>query len=268
MLSGGAVAALTALSGCSGLTPFVGQRTEETRTVPVEDATAVDVGVDVGDVTLRGTDRDDVQVRLVKQASSVTVDLSKLQLRVERAGDELRFLSEWTGGDSLFGGAPSLDLDVAIPRSFAVASIETAVGDIEATDATGDVTAQSRVGDVHLHRVDGAVTASSRTGDVTVREPGRLDGADTRTGDVTVDVPAIEGDTLLESRTGDVEAALAPDLDAELTARTDTGDVSVSGVGLTAGARRETLVTGTLGDGGPALTAETTTGDVTVTSLD
>ena len=74
--------------------------------------------------------------------------------------------------------------------------------------------------------------------------------------------------TRIASRTGDVEAALGSDLDADLSAQTEVGDVSTQGLDLADGAQGETLVTGTLGDGGPALTLETETGDVVLTALD
>lgn len=268
LLAGGAVAALTSLAGCSGLTPFVGKREEEIRTVPIEDANALTVTADLGDVTVRATDRNDVRARLVKQASSVTADISKLRFRVKRAGSELRLRSEWTGGDSLLGGTPSMDVELDVPRSLAVPRAETAVGDVTVTDVAGDTAAQSRTGDVRVERVDGAVMASSRTGDVHVRDPSVLGGANTRTGDVVVDIPAIDGETRITSRTGDVEAALSTDLDADLTAQSEVGDVSAQGLDLADDVRSETLVTGTLGDGGAALTLETETGDVVLTALD
>jgi hypothetical protein len=72
----------------------------------------------------------------------------------------------------------------------------------------------------------------------------------------------------VETDTGDVSLALSPDVDAELAARTDTGDVTVEGLSLSDATRGEALVTGVLGDGTRSLTAVADTGDVTVTALD
>jgi hypothetical protein len=267
-LAGGATALLASLAGCSAATPFVGKRTERTETVSVGDAERLSVRVAVGDVTLRAADRDDLDVRVVKQSSAVTADLSELAFLAERDGGDLVLRSEWRGDERLLGGRPSMDLDVALPRSFPVDRVEAAVGDVTLDGVAGDVDAESETGDVRARRVAGSVRAVTSTGDVVVDAPERLRDVRTETGDVAVDVPALDGDTAVRAETGDVEAALAPDLDADLRARTDTGDVSVTGLSLADATREERVVVGTLGDGGPALDLETETGDVTVTALD
>ncbi|WP_313692542.1 DUF4097 family beta strand repeat-containing protein [Halorarum halobium] len=267
LLAGGAAAALTSLAGCTGLTPFVGTREEETRTVALEDAESLAVVGQVGDVTLRAADRSDVRVHTVKQSSSVTADVSKLSLAVERADGRLVLRTEWSGGGDLFGGRPSMSLDVRVPRSLAVARAATNVGDLRVTDAAGDLDATTDVGDVTIDGVSGTVTGESSTGDVEIRSPDVLGDVRTETGDLTVDAPALAGDTRIESETGDVDLAVADSVGAELSVRTETGDVSVSGLELSDSTRAEHVVTGTLGDGGPSLTVRTETGDVSVTAM-
>ena len=93
------------------------------------------------------------------------------------------------------------------------------------------------------------------------------DGPNVTTGSIGVDVPALDGDVDVEATTGSVDAALAPDLDAELRASTSTGDITIESPGLDAERRDENLVVGTLGEGGPGLDVETTTGSVTLERL-
>jgi hypothetical protein len=267
-LAGGAAALLASLAGCSGATPFVGKRTERTETVSVGDAERLSVRSAVGDVTLRATDRDDLDVHVVKQSSAVTADLSDLSFLVERDGGDLVLRSEWRGDGRLLGGRPSMDLDVALPRSFPVGLVESAVGDVTLDGVAGDVDVESETGDVRARGVAGSVRAVTSTGDVQVDAPERLRDVRTETGDVTVDVPALDGDTVVRAETGDVDAAVAPDLDADLRARTDTGDVSVTGLSLSDATREERVVVGTLGAGGPTLEFGTQTGDVTITTTD
>jgi len=265
-LLGGVGAALVAgLAGCTGATPFVGKRLEDDRTVPIEDAAALAVEARIGDVTVRGEERDDVAVHTVKQSSSVGGDLSKLDLAVEREGDRLTLASRYTGESSLLGGTPSMDLTVRVPRSLRVAEIDASVGDVRVEDVTGDLGVDSSVGDVTIRNVEGAVTAEASTGDVRIEGASAVGDVRADVGDLDLAVSAIDGDTTFRTSTGDVDAALSPELDADLAAETSVGDVTVEGLSLGDGTRTESSVSGTLGDGGPTLRVETSTGDIRLT---
>lgn len=284
-LAGGAAAALTSVAGCASTTPFVGQRLEESETVPVEDAETVAITTETGSVTVRTADREDVHVDVVKQSSSVTADVTDLEFRTERRDGRLRLFSEWTGGDPLFGSRPSMDLDVTVPSTLPVESVETETGAVdvagtagelsvttntgalEVRDVAGDVDASATTGAIELRGVDGTATATASTGAVEIHDVGRLGDVETTTGSIDVDVPALDGDVSVEATTGSVDAALAPDLDAELRVSTTTGGITVEGVGFEADRREEDLAAGTLGEGGPRLDVETTTGAVTLHRL-
>jgi DUF4097 and DUF4098 domain-containing protein YvlB len=284
-LAGGAAAALTSTAGCTGLTPFVGQRIESTESVSVDDVDVVAVETSRGSVTVRTADREDVHIDIVKQSSSVTADVTDLQFRTERQDGRLRLFSEYTGREPLFGGRPSMDLDVVLPESVALEAVDTATGSIDIADTTGDlsvtastgsvgvravdgdVEAETSTGSIDLQDVDGTAAASATTGSVDVRNPARLGDVTTTTGSIDVEVPAMDGDVSVEATTGSVTAALASDLDAELEVTTTTGSISVGNVGLEGGRRGDDRVTGTLGDGGPRLTVETSNGSVTLERL-
>ncbi|MEF8780234.1 MAG: DUF4097 family beta strand repeat-containing protein [Haloferacaceae archaeon] len=269
LLSGGAAAALASLAGCTGMTPFVGKREEGSRTVSIDDADALAVDVDVGELTLRPADRGDVRIDYVRQASSVTADIGDLELRTERRDGRLVLASEWTGEDTLFGGQPSLDLDVEIPRSLPVERIAGSVGSIDVRDVAGDLAVETSTGSVTAAGVDGTVTVSTSTGSVDVRDPGALGDVSASTGSIDVEVPAIDGDTSVTAETGSIDVALASDLDLELRVRTGTGsvDVDLDGLPDADGVGSDPTVAATLGDGGPTLTVETDTGSVTVSRL-
>jgi DUF4097 and DUF4098 domain-containing protein YvlB len=267
LLAGGAAAAVTALAGCSGLTPFVGKRVEETRQLALDGATALSVETDVGDVTVRGDDREDVRARIVKESSTADADVSKLRLRVERSDGTLRLRSEWTGGDVQFGSRPAMNLVLQVPRSLTVESARVDTGSATLRDLDADATVIADTGDVTVERVDGTVSAETETGSVTVRRPGTISSVRAETGDVDVDVPALSDDASVTTATGSATVSVAPDIDAELIALVDTGDVDVDGLTLDDVNRSEASVRGTLGDGGPELRVESDTGDVTVDAL-
>lgn len=268
LLAGGSVAVLGSIAGCSAMTPFVGTRLEETRTISTTDVNRLTARTALGDLTVSGTDRNDVRARVVKQSSSARTDLSKLQFVAERVDDELLLRSEWTGEPQTFDSRPSMDIELAMPRSLRVDQLATNTGDVEVSDVSGDSTVRSDTGDLTVERADGLIHASSQTGDVRIRSPAGIDAVRCETGDVHVDVPAIDGPTEITSSVGDIAAALGPELDAELTARTETGSISTEEFDVQddqyAGAR----VDGTLGGGGPSLTIETDTGDVELSRLD
>lgn len=267
LLGAGATGLLAAIAGCSSLTPFVGKRIEDERTVAADDGDAVTVGTDVGDVTVQTAAREDVAIEAVKQSSSATADLSELELSTERTDGRLRVQGEWNGESSTVGGQPSMDLTVVVPESVTVDRVATDVGDVEVRDVTGDLTVEAGTGDVTVERVDGRVDARTSTGDVTLRSIGVLGTVRTGTGDADVEVPAVEGDTTVRSEVGDLTARLAPDLDVDLVARSNVGDVSVGNLSLRTDRATEREVVGTLGDGGPTLTLATGTGDVSVRAL-
>lgn len=271
LLSGGAVSALAALAGCSATTPFVGVRRTETRRIEPRDATTLRIAGDVGDVTVRGEDRDDVRADIVKQSSSVRGDVSDLELVTERTDDTLRLRSEGHDSPPLLGSPPSLDMDLVVPRSLRVAAITTTTGDVDVADVGGDLRADTNTGDVTAARVTGTVTAEANTGDITVRDPDALGDVGTNTGDVSADAPAIDGATAVTANTGDIDVFVADSLDADVQAETDTGDISVADVSLSEVTREDEVsggtLSGTLGDGGPRLRLEASTGDISIQPL-
>ena len=267
LLGGIGAAALAGLAGCTGATPFVGKRIEEDRTIAIEDASALAVDARAGDVTVRGEDREDVAVDIVKQSSSVGGDLSKLDMAVEREDGRLTLAARYTGDSSLLGGTPTMDLTVRLPRSLRVAEIAASVGDVRVEDVAGDLAVDSSTGDVTIKGVDGTVTAEASTGDVRVDGASAVGDVSADVGDLDLAVSVIDGDTMVETSTGDIDAALSPDLDAELVVESNVGDVTVEGLSLEGGTQTESSASGTLGEGGPTLRVETSTGDVSLSTL-
>ena len=258
---------MAGLAGCTGATPFLGKRLEDDRTIATEGATSLAVDARVGDVTVRGEDRDDVDVEMRKQSSSVGGDLSKLDLAVERGDGRLTLATRYTGDDSLLGGTPTMDLAIRVPRSLRVADVAASVGNVTVEDVPGDLAVDASVGDVTIENVDGTVTVEASTGDVNVEGVSAVGDVRADVGDLVLAVPAIDDDTTFDTSTGDVDAAISPDLDAELEAETSVGDVTVEGLSLQDGERTGSSASGTLGDGGPALQVETDTGDVHLSAL-
>lgn len=285
VLGGGAAAALTAIAGCVGATPFVGQRLEDSETLPADDVDRVSIETRSGGVTVRPSDREDIHVDIVKQSSSVTADVSDLAFRTERDDGHLRMFPEWTGRDPIFGDVPGMELHVTLPPHVAVERIDGSVGSVDVAGTTGDLTISTSTGSIDVRDVDGDVNASSSTGgidvanvtgtasasattgSVTVRDPGRLGDVSTSTGSIDVQVPALDDDVRVQATTGSVTAALAADLDADLHVTTSTGSIAVEDLDVHSEIGDSDVLVGTLNDGGQSLRIETSTGSVRLERL-
>lgn len=286
LLSGGLTAALASLAGCSSTTPFVGRRIETTAQFPTDDIDTLAVQTSQGDITIRTADRDTIHADVIKQSSAVSADLDELTLQDIRDDRRLKLASQWDGDSSLFGSDPALNLDLRVPEPVGVEQAETSVGSVDVEGTTGDLAVDTSTGSATVRDVDGAVevststgsidvrtvsgpvAASASTGTVTVRDPGAIDSISTSTGSVNTDIPAIVGDTQIETSTGSVTARIAPSVDAELTLTSSTGGITVDGVALQDEQREDNEQTGRLGDGGPSLTISTSTGGIAVEPLE
>lgn len=286
LLSGGLTAALASLAGCSSTTPFVGRRIETTAQFPTDDIDTLAVQTSQGDITIRTADRDTIHADVIKQSSAVSADLDELTLQDIRDDRRLKLASQWDGDSSLFGSDPALNLDLRVPEPVGVEQAETSVGSVDVEGTTGDLAVDTSTGSATVRDVDGAVevststgsidvrtvsgpvAASASTGTVTVRDPGAIDSISTSTGSVNTDIPAIVGDTQIETSTGSVTARIAPSVDAELTLTSSTGGITVDGVALQDEHREDNERTGRLGDGGPSLTISTSTGGIAVEPLE
>ncbi|WP_135534958.1 DUF4097 family beta strand repeat-containing protein [Halostella pelagica] len=282
VLAGGASAMIAGIAGC-----LFGERTAEetvSRSVDIRDANGASIVGNLGNVVVRGEDRDDIGVEGIKRATDEDA-IDEVSISVDRSGDTIDISVEGnqdSGG--LLSVPPLIDLTVTVPEDFRVTRAEADTGDInvenvsgptnvtgdtadvDVSDVTGDVTARTDTGDQRIDSVDGVVTASADTGDVTVREAA-VDEVTVDTGDVTADVRALDGDARIKTDTGDVDLTLPSSLDARIEVTVDTGDIKFWGSdgGTT---EAENSYETTLGEGAHTFSVETDTGDVTVNVVD
>jgi DUF4097 and DUF4098 domain-containing protein YvlB len=144
----------------------------------------------------------------------------------------------------------SVDFIVQVPRStrYVFEKIASMSGDVRVEGVTGAVHATAMSGDVRVGVVDGTVEATAMSGDVEV-DIDRLEGS---------------GDLTFTSMSGNVELRLPSDVDAEVSIRTVSGDITTDfpievheqkyGSGQWASGR--------LGDGSRRLSAKSMSGDV------
>ncbi len=260
LLAGAGASLLAGLAGCSGLTPFVGKR--EAYTERYDPADALEVECETGEVRVRAADRNDIEVGVVEESSSLNANLEALTLETERADGTLTLRTVYTGDTGPLSGRPSMDLDVTVPTDTAVRKAQTTTGRVDVRGTTGDLAVDVETGSIDVRNVSGTVNAASETGSIEIRGSDALGDVTTETGSIDADVNGLDGDTGVSAETGSVSLALAASLDAELDVRVETGTIDVAGLDLQNRSRSGGRLTGTLGEGGPTLRVDSETGRV------
>lgn len=260
-------AGLTA--GLAGCTSVNGGGRDETRTeqrsYDIDENTALRVSNPNGRVTVEGDDGDELAVDIeVRGASTDAVE--SVTVTDDRADGTLRLETEYEDRsilDSLLGRQrASVLLTIRCPAAVSVELVETTNGEIDVRDVAGDPTFDSTNGDVTARNVDGSVSLSTTNGSVLARGIEGFAGAETTNGSIEVDVPAIDGDTVIESTNGRIDAALGSALDADLSASTTNGTVTLHDLDFDALEHSGTSANGSLGDGTHELIVETTNGSI------
>jgi len=282
---GGSVALLASLAGCSGGDAVVvGKRDESSATYDLQSGT-VRVNAESGDVTLRPGEGDQVRVNTTKSGSIfASLDATTVSSRLE--GDAV-VVETTTEAGGWFSPHPDVSVDVDVPAGVSVESltvengdavvdgvpvqsemtVESGNGDAVVRGVESDVAAETVNGNATVESVDGFASARSENGDATVRECAGVDGARTHNGDATAEVTALRADATIRSHNGDVDAYLAPDLDARVIAQTENGDVELADAPLSPETDTEEYVEGTMGEGTHELHLRTHNGDVNVSRL-
>lgn len=284
-LLAGSAGGLASLAGCVGGNGGIvaGKRDESTSTYDLDDGT-LRVDAEYGNVTVR-EGSDSVRVQIVK-SGSLLANLSAVKASSERDGDTVVVRSRAEGDGWFLASMPKVEIEVDVPSGVVVESmslqngnahvegvgvadgttIETRNGNAIARRVAGDLAVETENGNAEAEDVSGFVGVRSENGNVTISGCDGVDGAVTANGNVDVDVTAIREDTTIRSRNGNVDARLARDLDAQVTARTENGNVNVDG-GLPIDAKGRTYAEGTLGEGTSDLRLGTTNGNVSLSWL-
>lgn len=260
------LAGMTALAGCLSTSGFSLGAPRRERFEERFDPTTVDhveVANVVGDVTIRGADRDDVLVTVVKRSQAGQTGLDAIDVRAEIADAVLSVEVDFSSTRVLTPDGQSADVRITVPHGRSgprIRSLETDVGTISLDGTRGNTVAKTDLGDVLATDVDGYLTLETELGDVDATGVRGLDRAVTELGDVTADLYAARGDVAIRTDLGSVVLGVAADLDLDVLAKCE-GAVT-SDLELTALERAADRVAGRLNAGGPQLLVSSDLGDV------
>lgn len=255
LMAGVAGGLTTALGGCLSRAALSGgteRRTDERR-YAVDPGTVLSVDNRNGEVIVEGYDGDEVRVDIEIEAPSKEA-VSAVSVEAERSDGDLRLV---TSAEYSFPDRASVSLSIECPTSVSVDEIGTSNGPVEVTGVAGDPDLESTNGHLTARGIRGTVSLSTSNGGITARRIGGIAGATTSNGSIEIEVPAVDRDVAIRTENGSIDAALATDLDAAVTASTTNGSVEIHGLDLADAEIADDRVAGTLGGGTHDLTLAT-----------
>jgi DUF4097 and DUF4098 domain-containing protein YvlB len=174
-----------------------------------------------GSLRVRATDRADtvVEVRPGNPGSSADIQAAE-QTRVDFSDGELRISSPRRTRLHLFGGMPSVDIDVRLPTGSRV-EVSSTAGGVDCEGRLGDVRVETKYGDIHIERT-ASLHARTTAGDISVTAVDGVGNAGTAYGGIRIREAG--GDLRLDSACGDIDVDRAF---GSVSASTKYGEVRV-----------------------------------------
>lgn len=215
-----------------------------------------------GSVSVRGADGSTAEIA-IEICGPTKSSVEGVSVRSDRSDGQLALVTEYTDPGP---ERASVDLRISYPKDSPVGRLRTDNGPITVQNAAGDPELKSHNGRLSVNNVDGTVALSTNNGSITARNVGSVGHATTSNGSIDIDVPSVSGDVTVRTTNGAIDAALALDLDATVTASTNRTPVQLHGLDLSTG-DNPTTVSGTLGTGTHTLAFETTNGTIDLRRL-
>lgn len=218
-----------------------GDTTTITKTYPLDGDATFAVHVMNGNVTVSGSDGDEAEVKIVKRGGSAE-QRSNARVMLAQTDEGLTFI-----GAPASGGV-EVSYEVRVPRALHAVEIDTDNGDVKISGFDGAVVANVKKGDAEFRDVTGAVKSNVIKGETRV----------------VYERAEREGPQEFSVIKGNIEAKLAEDTDADISATTTTGDISADDSFGLAVEKRPVgrALSGKLGDGGQTLRFKVTSGDI------
>ncbi len=215
------------------------------QTYPVASAATVSLENVNGDVSIDVWDRDEVQVRAVKRASSPEL-LEKLKIDVTATDASVRIETDYERTNE--HGSRSVDYTLTVPRNARIDDVELVNGNLTVTGVAGGVDADCVNGEIVVRDVSGGIELESVNGSIECSTGSYL------------------GDSVsLAAVNGTIDLYLAPGANADVTAETVNGTISNDlGFEVRKGKYVGANMNGTIGGGGTLVELETVNGAIAV----
>lgn len=203
-------------------------RTWESQPLEVRAGDRLVVSNDTGKIDLLPSEDGQLGLRVTIHAPSggpAREAADRIQLEPRRSGSEITVAAPDTGFDRLV----SYDLEIMAPPGLDT-SVANALGEVAARDLQSNLEITGG-GRIVLQRVAGNLTVRNQSGSIEITEPGGDVTASAGLGTIIVTASRpLSGSYKLDCDSGRIEFELPAESDLALSAATDLGRVSVSGL--------------------------------------
>jgi Putative adhesin len=266
------VIGIVGLFTVSGSIFSIGKNVEinERETISPEDIKEMKVSVDVGEVRIKESESDEIDIHFHGSVPKQIKD--QLKFKVEEHSSSVEVIVSQS--KKFFVQIPFITsdiyseriLDISLPKSLLdKLEVKADVGDldIEGIDTT-QLTAHSDVGDISINKVRGALNVVSNVGDIKLEKVNGKTNAHTDSGEVDISFDEMTDDLNLSSDVGDINVTFAkiPE-NIAFDLRSDVGEVSITGIEGFENTSSGSVMT-QIGNEGPLLEAKTDVGDITI----
>ncbi len=191
------------------------------KTFSVQPGGKIVIDADAGDVSIVGTDKQEVAIRVVAHGSEANLNRYKVDFSQE--GNTVRVEGRFERKHFMFFESNSIDAhyDVEVPREFNL-MLKTSGGNIVVQNVKGSIEGSTAGGDIDLTKLDGPVNLSTSGGNVTIQQATGEFTLETSGGNITSD--DVTGGIHLETSGGNIEVRNS---DGKVYASTSGGNIRV-----------------------------------------
>lgn len=226
-------------------------------------ASSLEVATKNGSIDIHSAAGDELTVDATVKTRREDDDLEAVSVDIDESDETVSASTNIPEGAS----GISIDLDVGVPDSLAVAHVVTKNGTVAVRDVTGDTLIETKNGKIDVQHVDGTVTVLTKNGAISTSGTPVREAA-SKNGTLDVELPGLDEAASFETKNGTISIAVPRDLDADFHLDTKRGLATVEGLTSLVESSSRTHVMGELGVGGPRIDAQTKNGTVTLRALD
>ncbi len=231
-----------------------------------------------GDIQVSGTNTGSVSVRGIREGR----DKDAVEIVDESTGDHLSLKVQYPRGGNINASVRFI-VEVPAGSHYKFDKLSAASGDIEVTNAAGELTASTASGDVtvsqflgnavvntasgdtRITNIQGDVQTNSASGDVTIAGAAGLVSARTASGDIKAEISRADakGEMRFASASGDITVTVPGQIGAQVEMTTGSGNLkSDFGINVEETPGHGKKASASLGAGGITLKLSTASGDI------
>lgn len=224
------------------------------------DADAVTVDADIGEISVTGENRDDIEL-----TTEIDGDDDDIEVDATTTNNELVVTVEDHYSCLFWCSPPDVEIDLKVPKDLDQTEITATNGLVTVTDVDHDVTANTDNGNIVVENVGGEITGETTNGSIDLTDVEAIGDLSTYSGQIDAEVETLETDATVETTNGNITLVVGDEFDATVSAEADTGLVSIEGDDINVQTQRYDYAEATFGDGTYSLDVFAERGEIEIT---